>query len=54
MFYSLLGRIVWNGLKVVMRIRYGRTRLLKPLLAGGVLAVAIGAGLVVVRSRSES
>jgi len=34
MFYSLLGRIVWAGLKLFLRRKYGRTYVPKSLLAG--------------------
>src|SRR4051812_43916212 len=44
MFYSLLGRIVWDGLKLVMRQKYGPTYVPKALVAGAVGAVAGGAG----------
>jgi hypothetical protein len=39
MFYKLLGMAVWNGGKLYLRRRYGRTYVPKPLLA--VAAVAI-------------
>jgi hypothetical protein len=45
MFYSLLGRVVWFAGKRLLRHRYGRTYLPKPLLAGGVVATAIGIAL---------
>ena len=52
MFYSLLGRIVWHGLKLFLRRKYGPTYVPKSLLAGGTVALALGAGVVVARARS--
>jgi hypothetical protein len=51
MFYKLLGMVVWNGGKFVMRTRYGRTYLPKPLLAGGALALVGGVVLAVVTAK---
>ena len=53
MFYSLLGRIVWGGLKLFLRRKYGRTYVPKPLLAGGTLAVAIAITVALLRSRDS-
>ncbi|HET6547945.1 MAG TPA: hypothetical protein VFG79_05800 [Solirubrobacter sp.] len=53
MFYSLLGRIVWYGLKLFLRRKYGRTYVPKPLLAGGTVAIALAIALAVLRSRSS-
>jgi hypothetical protein len=47
MFYKLLGMVVWNGGKLILRRRYGPTYAPKPLLAGGVLAVAAAGALQV-------
>jgi hypothetical protein len=55
MLYRLLGMLVWNGGKVLLRQKYGRTYLPKPVLAGAVLALAGGVVLVVTRRNgSES
>lgn len=54
MFYSLLGRVVWFGLKVVLRRKYGRPLVPKPLLAGGTVAVAIALALAIQRSARDS
>ncbi len=54
MFYSLLGRMVWFGIKFFLRRRYGPTYVPKPLLAGAVLALALGIALAVLRMRSNS
>ena len=53
MFYSLLGRLVWNGLKAFLRLKYGRLYLPKPLLAGGTVAIALAVMAAVQRSRSS-
>jgi len=53
MLYSLLGRIVWSGLKLFLRRKYGRTYVPKPLLAGGTVAVAVAVTLAVLRARSS-
>ena len=42
MFYSLLGRTVWFGLKLFLRRKYGPTYVPKSLLAGATVAVAVG------------
>ena len=49
MLYKLLGMVVWNGGKFVLRRRYGPTYAPKPLLAGGVLAVVAAVALLVAR-----
>jgi hypothetical protein len=51
MFYKLLGILVWNGGKVVLRTRYGRTYVPKRLLAGAAVATAAGVGLAVVAAK---
>ena len=48
MFYRLLGMAVWNGGKLFLRRRYGRTYVPKPVLAGAVLVVG---GLVLLAAR---
>jgi hypothetical protein len=52
MFYKLLGILVWNGGKVVLRQKYGRTYAPKPLLAGGVIAIV--AGVAILASRRDN
>lgn len=54
MFYSLLGRLVWFGLKVVLRRKYGRTYVPKSVLAGGTVALAIGVTLAILRATRDS
>ena len=51
MFYSLLGRIVWYGLKLFLRRKYGSTYVPKPVLAGGAVALLAGIALVILRAR---
>ena len=53
MFYSLLGRIVWNGIKAFLRMKYGRLYLPKPLLAGGTVAIALAVMAALQRSRAS-
>jgi hypothetical protein len=53
MFYRLLGMLVWNGGKVLLRQKYGRTYVPKPVLAGAVLALAGGVALLVTRHSSD-
>jgi hypothetical protein len=53
MFYSLLGRTVWFGLKLFLRTKYGSTYVPKPLVAGGTLAIAGAVAVALLRSRSS-
>jgi hypothetical protein len=53
MFYRLLGMLVWNGAKVLLRQKYGRTYVPKPVLAGAVLAVVGGVVLLVTRHSDD-
>ena len=46
MFYRLLGMLVWNGLKVMLRQQVRPTYLPKPVVAGAVLAVVGGVALL--------
>jgi hypothetical protein len=50
MLYSLLGRMVWYGLKLFLRQKYGSTSVPKSLLAGGTVALAIALTLAFLRS----
>ena len=54
MFYSLLGRIVWNGLKLVLRRKYGPTYVPKPIVAALLAGLLAAVALIVGRSRSGS
>ena len=49
MFYKLLGMVVWNGGKLVLRRKYGPTYAPKPLIAGGLLAIVAAVALLVAR-----
>ena len=53
MFYKLLGMLVWNAGKLFLRRKYGRTYAPKPVVAGGVLVLVLGA-LVFANSRRDS
>jgi hypothetical protein len=53
MFYNLLGRTVWFGLKLFLRRKYGPTYVPKSLVAGATVAVAVGIGVAVLRARSD-
>jgi hypothetical protein len=53
MFYSLLGRMVWYGLKLFLRRKYGPTYVPKSLLAGATVAVGVGVGVALLRARSD-
>jgi hypothetical protein len=51
MFYSLLGRVVWYGLKLFLRRKYGSTYVPKPVLAGGAVALLAALALIILRAR---
>ena len=53
MFYSLLGRTVWYGLKLFLRTKYGPSYVPKSLVAGGTVAVAVAVTVAVLRARSD-
>ena len=53
MFYSLLGRAVWYGLKLILRRKYGPTYVPKSLVAGGTVAIAVAVTVAVLRARSD-
>jgi hypothetical protein len=50
MFYKLLGMAVWNGGKLFLRRRYGRTYVPKSVLAGAAVAL-VGAVALLVAAR---
>jgi hypothetical protein len=54
MFYSLLGRVVWYGLKLFLRRKYGPTYVPKSLVAGGTVAVAIAVTVAILRAAARS
>jgi hypothetical protein len=53
MYYNLLGRTVWFGLKLFLRSKYGTTRVPKSLLAGATVAAGVGIGVALLRARSD-
>ena len=53
MAYKLLGMLTWKGAKWFLRRKYGAALAPKPLLAGGLALVLIGAGLAIVKQRPE-
>jgi hypothetical protein len=52
MAYKLLGILVWKGAKWFLRRKYGAAMLPKPLLAAGLVAVAVAA-LLAARQRGQ-
>jgi hypothetical protein len=52
MAYKLLGILVWKGAKWFLRRKYGAAMLPKPVLAGAVVAVGVGA-LLAARQRGQ-
>ena len=52
MFYKLLGTVVWNGAKFMLRRKYGPTYAPKPVIAGGIIAVV--AGVAILASRRDN
>ena len=54
MFYKLLGILVWNGGKVLLRQKYGRTYMPKRVFAGIVLVAVGAAALHHTRHSSDS
>ena len=53
MLYKLLGMLVWNGAKFMLRRQYGATYLPKPVLAGGVIAIVAGVAIFAARGKSD-
>jgi hypothetical protein len=53
MFYKLLGMVVWNGAKFMLRRKYGPTYAPKPLVAGAVIALVAGAAVLAARRESS-
>ena len=52
MAYKLLGMVVWKGARLFLRRKYGAAMAPKPVLAGGVLLVVLGALLLSRRGSS--
>ena len=53
MLYKLLGMLVWNGAKTLLRAKYGRTYLPAPVLAGAVVLAGLVVGLVLAKRDSD-
>jgi len=53
MFYKVLGMLVWQGGKVVLRRKNGPTYLPAPLLAGAVVAAGVLVGLLLAKRDSD-
>jgi hypothetical protein len=53
MLYKLLGMLVWNGGKAMLRAKYGRTYLPARVLVGGVVLAGVAVGLVLAKRDSE-
>ena len=55
MFYKLLGMVVWNGGKIILRRKYGATYVPKPVLAGAaaVGVAATGAAIIAARRNGD-
>jgi hypothetical protein len=49
MLYRILGMLVWNGGKALLKQKYGRTYMPKPVFAGILLALVGGVVLLVTR-----
>ena len=54
MFYKFLGMLVWNAGKLFLRRKYGPAYAPKPVIAGGLLVVVLGALLFANSRRSDS
>ena len=54
MIYTLIGKAVVKGGKIFLRRRYGPTYAPKPVLAGAVVAGAVGVAVLASRSGNES
>jgi hypothetical protein len=53
MLYRLLGILVWNGAKVILRQKYGRTYLPRSVRAGLLVTVAVGVALAFARQNGS-
>ncbi len=54
MFYSLLGRMVWYGLKLFLRNKYGPRYVPKGLAAGATVAIAVTVTIAFLRAGRSS
>jgi hypothetical protein len=53
MFYKLLGMLVWRVAKWFLRRKYGSAASPKPLLAGGLVALLLGAAFLATRRNGD-
>jgi hypothetical protein len=53
MFYKLLGMLVWQGGKVIMRRKNGPTYVGAPVLAGAVVVAGLIAGALFAKRSSD-
>jgi hypothetical protein len=53
MFYRLLGMLVWNGGKSLLRYKYGPTYLPRSVRAGLLVSVAVGVALALARNNGS-
>jgi hypothetical protein len=53
MFYKLLGMLVWQGGKVMLRRKNGPTYVGAPLVAGAVVVAGLVAGLLFAKRSSD-
>jgi hypothetical protein len=53
MLYKMLGILVWNGAKVLLRKKYGPTYLPAPVIAGAVVGAGLIVGLVLAKRDSD-
>jgi hypothetical protein len=53
MFYKVLGMLVWNGGKVILRRKNGPTYVGAPVLAGTVVAAGLAVGLLAAKRASN-
>jgi hypothetical protein len=53
MLYKLLGILIWNGAKTVLRAKYGRTYLPGRVLVGAVVLAGAIVGVVFAKRDSE-
>ena len=51
MLYKLLGMLVWNGGKALLRQKYGRTYVPNSVLAGAAVVAAGGIALAVLAAK---
>ena len=53
MLYKLLGILVWNGAKTILRAKYGRAYMPAPVLVGAVVVAGAVVGLAFAKRDSD-